>query len=49
MAERAEKLGATLDILSRPGHGTSVVLTLPVSEDHLTDSAAPAASAIAVH
>ncbi len=49
MAERAEKLGATLDILSRPGHGTSVVLTLPVTEDHLTVSAAPAASVIAVH
>ena len=30
MAERAERIGATLEVLSRPGHGTSVVLTLPV-------------------
>jgi two-component system nitrate/nitrite sensor histidine kinase NarX len=33
MAERAERIGATLDVLSRPGHGTSVVLTLPVPDD----------------
>ena len=30
MGERAEKLGAQLDVLSTPGRGTSVVLTLPV-------------------
>ncbi len=30
MAERAERIGATLDVHSRTGHGTSVVLTLPV-------------------
>jgi two-component system nitrate/nitrite sensor histidine kinase NarX len=30
MAERAERIGATLDVLSAPGRGTSVVLTLPV-------------------
>jgi len=29
MAERAERIGAGLDVLSRRGHGTSVVLTLP--------------------
>lgn len=29
MHERAEKIGATLDIESEPGHGTSMVLTLP--------------------
>ncbi len=30
MAERAERIGAALDVLSTPGRGTSVVLTLPV-------------------
>jgi two-component system nitrate/nitrite sensor histidine kinase NarX len=30
MAERAERIGATLEILSLRGRGTSVVLTLPV-------------------
>ena len=29
MAERAERLGAQLEVLSTPGRGTSVVLTLP--------------------
>ena len=29
MAERAERLGAQLDVLSTPSRGTSVVLTLP--------------------
>jgi two-component system, NarL family, nitrate/nitrite sensor histidine kinase NarX len=29
MAERAERLGALLDVVSTPGRGTSVVLTLP--------------------
>ena len=29
MAERAERIGAGLDVLSRRGYGTSVVLTLP--------------------
>ena len=29
MAERAERLGARLDVVSTPGRGTSVVLTLP--------------------
>ncbi|MDM0037555.1 type IV pili methyl-accepting chemotaxis transducer N-terminal domain-containing protein [Variovorax sp. J22G21] len=31
MAERAERLGAQLDVLSTPGRGTSVVLTLPMT------------------
>ncbi len=31
MAERAERLGAHLDVLSTPGRGTSVVLTLPAA------------------
>jgi two-component system nitrate/nitrite sensor histidine kinase NarX len=30
MAERAERIGATLDVLSTPGRGTSVVLALPL-------------------
>lgn len=30
MAERAERLGAQLDVMSSPGRGTSVVLTLPM-------------------
>lgn len=29
MTERAERIGATLDVVSTPGRGTSVVLTLP--------------------
>jgi two-component system nitrate/nitrite sensor histidine kinase NarX len=31
MAERAERIGATLDVVSTPGRGTSIVLTLPPS------------------
>ena len=31
MAERAERLGAHFEVLSTPGHGTSVVLTLPAA------------------
>ena len=34
MAERAERLGARLDVLSTPGRGTSVVLTLPAPQSH---------------
>jgi two-component system nitrate/nitrite sensor histidine kinase NarX len=30
MAERAERIGATLELLSVPGRGTSVVLTFPI-------------------
>ena len=29
MAERAKRIGASLDVLSTPGRGTSIVLTLP--------------------
>jgi two-component system nitrate/nitrite sensor histidine kinase NarX len=29
MSERAERIGATLDVVSTPGRGTSIVLTLP--------------------
>ena len=31
MAERAEKIGGTLDVVSTPGRGTSIILTLPLS------------------
>ena len=30
MRERASKVGATLEITSRPGHGTTITVTLPV-------------------
>ena len=39
MAERAERLGAQFDVLSTPGRGTSVVLTLPMP--HRADAQAP--------
>ena len=29
MAERAQRIGADLDIISTPGHGSSIILTLP--------------------
>lgn len=31
MGERAQRIGAHLDVVSQPGHGTSVTLTLPAS------------------
>ncbi|MEO8306228.1 MAG: type IV pili methyl-accepting chemotaxis transducer N-terminal domain-containing protein [Betaproteobacteria bacterium] len=31
MAERAERIGGTLDVVSTPGRGTSIILTLPPS------------------
>lgn len=40
MAERAERLGATLEVLSTPGQGTSVVLTLPAQPTPLVVPAA---------
>jgi len=40
MAERAERLGAQLEVLSTPGRGTSVVLTLPPLPRALAASAA---------
>ena len=30
MSERAQRIGAELDVISTPGHGSSIVLTLPV-------------------
>jgi two-component system, NarL family, nitrate/nitrite sensor histidine kinase NarX len=39
MAERAERLGAGLKVLSTPGHGTTVVLTLPAGQQAAPESA----------
>ncbi|MEO8752742.1 MAG: type IV pili methyl-accepting chemotaxis transducer N-terminal domain-containing protein [Casimicrobiaceae bacterium] len=44
MAERAEKIGGTLDVVATPGRGTSIVLTLPSRAP--MHSAAPAAPAL---
>lgn len=30
MSERAQRIGAELDVISTPGHGSSVILTMPV-------------------
>ena len=35
MAERADRLGAQFEVLSSPGRGTSVVLTLPATPSRL--------------
>jgi len=40
MSERAERLGAHFEVLSTPGRGTSVVLTLPPQARASVDSAA---------
>jgi two-component system nitrate/nitrite sensor histidine kinase NarX len=40
MAERAERLGAQLDVMSSAGRGTSVVLTLPMTSGTATQPAA---------
>ncbi|MDP1655036.1 MAG: type IV pili methyl-accepting chemotaxis transducer N-terminal domain-containing protein [Hylemonella sp.] len=45
MNERAERVGARLEIISTPGRGTSIVLTLPAQ---LTPSAPTAAAPVAV-
>jgi two-component system nitrate/nitrite sensor histidine kinase NarX len=38
MAERADRLGAQFEVLSAPGHGTSVVLTLPATPAAVLDA-----------
>jgi two-component system nitrate/nitrite sensor histidine kinase NarX len=48
MGERAERIGAALEVVSTPGRGTSVVLTLPPVAAAAAP-AAPAAPALAVH
>ena len=45
MAERAERIGAQLEVTSRPGRGTSVVLTLPASAGSPTNASPPLAPA----
>jgi len=30
MAERAQRIGAQLEVISTPGHGSSIILTLPL-------------------
>ena len=49
MAERAERIGATLEILSRQGRGTSIVLTLPVPAVAAGEPRAPESTAPALH
>jgi len=48
MAERAERIGATLDVVTTPGRGTSIVLTLPPSHP-AQPPAVVAADAAALH
>ncbi|MET0918981.1 MAG: type IV pili methyl-accepting chemotaxis transducer N-terminal domain-containing protein [Burkholderiales bacterium] len=45
MAERAEKIGATLDVGTAPGEGTSIVLTLPKAAGVETANEASAVAA----
>jgi two-component system nitrate/nitrite sensor histidine kinase NarX len=49
MAERAERIGATVEVLSRPGHGTSVILTLPVVVRTAEPAAALPPATVAAH
>ena len=42
MAERAERIGATLEVISTPGHGASVVLELPAAATAAAFERAPA-------
>ena len=46
MAERAERIGASLDVLSRRGHGTSIVLLLPATSRTLPDQLKLAEAAV---
>jgi two-component system nitrate/nitrite sensor histidine kinase NarX len=46
MSERAERIGARVDILSTPRHGTSVVLTLPAAAESGNDAVAPQRAAL---
>ncbi|MCC7067806.1 MAG: type IV pili methyl-accepting chemotaxis transducer N-terminal domain-containing protein [Burkholderiales bacterium] len=45
MAERAERIGATLDVFSTPGRGSSIVLTLPTE----ARASEPASEAPVIH
>jgi two-component system nitrate/nitrite sensor histidine kinase NarX len=44
MRERAERIGAQVELYSNPGRGTSVVLTLPALPPAQTNAAAPRAT-----
>ena len=48
MAERAERIGATLEVFSTPKHGTSVVLTLPSDAPAAAHAATTPLRALAV-
>jgi signal transduction histidine kinase len=37
MADRVDAIGGTLSVTSRPGHGTSIILTLPTPPDAVAD------------
>ncbi|MBK8745163.1 MAG: type IV pili methyl-accepting chemotaxis transducer N-terminal domain-containing protein [Propionivibrio sp.] len=39
MKERAQRIGAELNVISTPGHGSTVVLTLPAPADPMPDEA----------
>lgn len=49
MAERAERIGATLEVHSRLGHGTSVVLSLAAPADAAELASARPAQPAAMH
>jgi two-component system nitrate/nitrite sensor histidine kinase NarX len=49
MAERAERIGAALDVLSTPGRGTSIVLTLPLPARAQPVEAAARSQAATLH
>jgi len=49
MAERAERINASLEVTSTPGRGTSVVLTLPLPATERLPDAAPAVATAMLH
>jgi two-component system nitrate/nitrite sensor histidine kinase NarX len=49
MTERAERIGACLEVTSNPGRGTSVVLTLPEADRQTTMAAAISTDAVTLH
>ncbi len=49
MAERAERINASLEVTSTPGRGTSVVLTLPLPATERLPDTAPAVAAATLH
>ena len=44
MVERAQRIGASLDVLSRSGHGSSIILTLAQAASGVTGAATPTAT-----